>query len=258
MEHLDQTPVIQYYHWKQFPGWNLAPQLIGAMVDKYGARRVLEIGAGANPTMSVNEVKDRRIQYMVSDTSEEELRKAPIGYDVCQFDAGGKIVPPEMLESCDLVFSRMVNEHIRDGRQYHSNIYRMLRPGGVAVHCCATLFTLPFLVNRLLPEPVSDKINRLVYPNRDYDGHHGKFRAYYSWCRGPIPRMIQKFKSIGFEIVAFHGYFGHGYYEPTLTPLDRIQEVFTRLLLRNPNPYFCSYVTVTLRKGLPPSPAGAD
>src|ERR1700721_1406514 len=55
-------------------------------------------------------------------------------------------------ESYDLVFSKMLCEHLPDARTFHANCLRLLRPGARAVHFFPTLYTLPFVANRLIPE----------------------------------------------------------------------------------------------------------
>jgi hypothetical protein len=141
----------------------------------------------------------------------------------------------------------MVNEHIRDGRQYHWNIFHMLRPGGIAAHCCATLYALPFTANYILPEFLSNLLLRAISPRLDYN-QHGKFHAYYSWARGPTKRMIERYETIGFRVILFDAYFGHSYYRFRFPRLHKIEELKTRLLLRYPNPNLCSFMTVVLQR----------
>jgi hypothetical protein len=80
------------------------------------------------------------------------------------------------------------------------------------------------------------------------DSHKlGKFRAYYSWSRGPTPAMILRFEALGYEIVEYRGYFGHRYYS-RVPVLHRLEGLKARILLANPMPMFCSYGMVIARK----------
>jgi 2-polyprenyl-3-methyl-5-hydroxy-6-metoxy-1,4-benzoquinol methylase len=54
-------------------------------------------------------------------------------------DLSAKAVDSTLLNKFDCVFSRIVGEHVRNGEQYHKNIFRILQPGGIAVHCFAAL-----------------------------------------------------------------------------------------------------------------------
>jgi hypothetical protein len=108
------------------------------------------------------------------------------------------------------------------------------------------LYALPFVVNRLLPDGVSDWLLQRVSPR---DRHrHEKFRAHYDRCRGPIPAQIEFLNSIGFEVLEYRAYFGHSYYRNKFKLLDKIEKLKTRMLVRRPTPYLVSYATIILRR----------
>ncbi|WKW12435.1 methyltransferase domain-containing protein [Pseudogemmatithrix spongiicola] len=238
-------PTITYSAWEQFPGWSGAPDWIAALVRRHAARHVLEIGAGANPTLPLDRLADLGIaQYTTNDVSADELAKAPPGYETLCAD----FTDPALVlaRQYDFICSRMVNEHVRDGETYFRNIYRALTPGGVTAHAFSTLYALPFLANRLMPEAVSSALLNLFAPR---DRHqHDKFRAYYSWSRGPTVRQIRRFERLGFEVLEYRGFFGHRYYEHRLAPLHRAELAKERWLLRHPIPQLTAYATVVLRR----------
>ena len=109
-------------------------------------------------------------------------------------------------EQFDLVVTKMMAEHVRNGSLFHKNTFSMLKPGGIAVHYFPTLYALPFLVNRLIPERLSSLLLDLFSPRDRYQ--LGKFPAYDSWCYGPTPPMLKMLTGIGYEIVQFKGFFG--------------------------------------------------
>jgi SAM-dependent methyltransferase len=147
----------------------------------------------------------------------------------------------------DLVFSRMVNEHVSDGQRYYRNIYNMLRPGGVTAHCFSTLYALPFLVNRLVPERLASCLLDVFNPRNRYQ--QDKFPAHYSWSRGPSGRMRRRLMALGYEIVEYRGYFGHPYYnQPLMKPVRALEEAKAAWLCRHPIPALTSYAVVILRK----------
>ena len=234
-----------YGAFSDFPGWAGAERWISSLIRANGARSVLEIGAGANPTLPLERLAELDVaQYTTNDVSAAELSKAPRGYDtLCADFTDPALALPQQY---DFICSRMVNEHVRDGEIYYRNIYRALRPGGVTAHAFSTLYALPFLVNRLMPEWISGALLNAFAPR---DRHqHDKFRAYYSWSRGPTAHQRRRFERLGFEILEYRGFFGHRYYERRLSPLHRAELMKERWLLRHPIPQLTAYATVVLRR----------
>jgi len=237
---------INYATVDEFEGWDKAPQAAAELIARLGSRNVLEIGAGANPTLPVALVRDRQLRYTTNDLAEGELAKADGAYQRLRHDFSETEPPPELRGQFDLVFSRMVNEHVRDGERYYRNIATVLQPGGTTFHWFSTLYALPFLANRLMPEFLAEALLNVFAPRDRYQ--HDKFRAYYSWGRGPTPRMIANFERLGFEVVEYTGYFGHGYYQRRLPLLHRLEQGKAEWLVRHPHPWLTSYARVVLRK----------
>jgi SAM-dependent methyltransferase len=238
--------VIGFHSVYDFPGWeNRALEWITEIIEKTQSKDILEVGAGANPTLAATDVVSLDLRYTANDVSSKELRKAPDGFQAWVCDLSRDRIPLERESSFDLVFSRMVNEHVSDGRRYHSNIHKLLRPGGISAHCFSTLYCLPFLVNRLIPDSATGLLLNLFSPRDEHKT--AKFRAYYSWSRGPSPSMIRQFESLGYEVLDYRGYFGHGYYS-RLPLLNRLEGLKARLLLSHPIPSLCSYGMLIARK----------
>ena len=86
----------------------------------------------------------------------------------------------------------------------------------------------------------------MVSPRDEH--RHGKFRAWYSWSRGPTRRMVARFRGMGFGVLEYHGYFGHDYYERRLPLLHHLEERKTRFLLKHPIALATAYAGVVLRK----------
>ena len=239
-------PIVGYRAVEEFPGWEKAADLLRLMIGRWTPQTVFEVGSGANPTLSNGDVRRYGLRYITSDRDPGELGKADPAFEARCVDLERGPIPGDLAGRCDLVFSRMVNEHIRDGRRYHANIYDMLSPGGVAVHAFSTLYTMPFLANYLMPSRVGNGVFNFFAPR---DRHqHDKFRAYYSWSRGPMPRAVRQFQQLGYDVASYDGYFGHLYYRSRMPLLDRLEQAKTRLLLRLRLPLFCSYAVIVLRK----------
>ena len=237
---------ITYGTVDQFEGWDKAPSALETFVDRNGSRAILEIGAGANPTLPVEFVRSRGLRYTTNDISQQELDKADPIYQRLHHDFSESHPPSKIHGAFDLVFSRMVNEHVRDGESYYRNIAAVLQPGGMTIHWFSTLYAFPFAANRLMPEFVSSLLLRLFAPRDEFK--HGKFKAYYSWGRGPTPAMIRRFETLGFEIVEYTGYFGHSYYQRMIRPLHALEMKKAAWLVAHPNPLLTSYARLILRK----------
>ncbi len=241
---------VAYGHYRDFPGWTGAPAFLKAVIEREASTSVLEIGSGANPTLSPSELvplAQRGLRYTTNDRSAGELAKAPPVYETLLLDLATVARPALPRGAFDLVFSRMVNEHVADGERYHRNILDVLSPGGLSVHCFSTLYALPFVANRLLPEALASRALDVFNPRDRYQ--QDKFPARYSWSRGPSRRMIGRLSGLGYSVVAYHGYFGHPYYNRrALRGLRALEEAKTSWLCRHPRPALTSYAVVILRK----------
>jgi len=226
--------------------WEEHRRFLQELILRTGARAVCEVGGGANPSLDRAFVAHNDIDYVVIDISPEELDKAPHGIAKICSDVTADTVPAE--EYFDLVFSKMLAEHVHSGRKFHENIYKILKKGGRAFHFFPTLYAPPFLVNRLLPEWLAAMILSVVQPGRQKTGQYGKFPAFYSWCRGPMRSQINRFEYLGYSVEQYIGFFGHsGYYEKA-KPIKRMHETLSAFLTRHPVPALTSFAYMVLKK----------
>ena len=210
------------------------------------ALRILEVGAGANPLFLRDFVLQHGLDYTLVDISAAELAKAPDGYhkvvaDITSTDLAG-------LAAYDFVFSRMLAEHVRSGKAFHRNIFKLLAPGGRAFHFFPTLYSVPFVVNLLLPERLSEKILQLLQRGRENSGKHAKFPAYYSWCRGPTRSQIARLESLGYSIDEYTGFFGNAGYYQRVPMLKALNLRLANWLQANPIPQLTAFAFLTLKK----------
>jgi hypothetical protein len=233
----------EYKFFSEFPGWEKMPLFIKEIIINQDSKKILEIGSGANPTLDVSTVINLNLDYTTSDVDDSELIKADNIYEKLILDLSSEKI--DLTERYDLIFSRMVGEHISDGEIFHENIYKLLNPDGLSVHCFSTLYSLPFILNRFIPESLSEILLGKFAP-RD-EKKHGKFKAYYSWSRGPSKKMIERFKEIGYEIIEYHGYFGHNYYKKIIS-LNKLEQLKAKWLVKHPIPQLTSYATAILKK----------
>ena len=243
---VNMRPEVCYSEFYEFAGWDKAAEAVRQLVSLHASRRVLEVGSGANPVLPIDYIRTSGIEYTANDVSEEELMKAHPGYQRLLLDISRGSFSDEFKSRYDFIFSRMVNEHVRDGDRYYRNIHDMLAPGGITAHWFSTLYAFPLLINRLLPEKLTDcLLNTFAPRNRP---QHEKFRAYYSWSRGPSSRMIHRFEGIGFKVLQYEGYFGHEYYALRLPWLHKWEVKKMNWLVRHPQPWACSYAHVVLQR----------
>lgn len=222
------------------------PERLKELIVQQGLKKVCDVGGGANPILGLDFVREHQIDYTVLDILASELDKAPAGYKKIVADIADPGFSAE--GQFDLVFSNMVAEHVKDGVQMHKNILRVLAPGGYSCHLFPTLYAFPFVVNRLFPEALSYKLLNILSPRDMYQ--RGKFPAYYSLCRGPSRKQLQRLESLGYEIVEYRGYFGNEGYYRWLPPLKLINRLLWKSLLKHPVPFFTSFACILLRKPL--------
>jgi len=223
--------------------WNDHAATARRLIERSGARTVCEIGGGANPTLPLEFVRERRLDYTILDISPAELEKAPDGYRKVAADICGEPLP--LAGPFDFMFSKMLAEHVGSGRAFHRNVFDLLAPGGLAFHFFPTLYAPAFVANRLLPEDVSS-IALQAFAPRDRD-RHGKFPARYSWCRGPTRAQRARLEALGYEIVGYRGFFGHDYYR-RVPPLQWASRRTAAWLCRHPWAPLTTFALVVLRK----------
>ena len=212
-----------------------------SIVSEYPHADLLELGGGRWPAFRLSQFPDSLRSYTVNDVSEQELSLLPEGYEKACFDVAGDASRFE--GRYDVVFSRFLAEHVKDGRAMHRNVYEVLKPGGVAFHLIPTLYALPFVINRLLPERFGQKLLSLS-PSRDISP---KFPAFYSHCFGDTAGMRRMFENIGYREVEIRNFYGHAYYEK-LPGLRELERWFASLASKMNWSWCSSYAYIIARK----------
>ena len=234
---------IDYKFVDDFIGWGKAEKFIQQLIMENNIKSILELGAGANPTIHPEFIEANKLIYTISDIDLIELEKADDVYTKIVLNLNVEEI--SLPNKYDFIFSRMVNEHISNGYYFHRNIFTLLNSGGMVFHCFSTLYTIPFLINRIFPETISDILLKIFAPRDKYK--HGKFKAYYSWCRGPSEIMIKKYKEIGYDILEYCGYFGHNYYNK-IPVLNKLEYYKTKYLTKRKISWLTSYAHILLKK----------
>ncbi len=236
--------LIKYFHSDY--AWDNYEVFLINLIKKYKSKSIVEIGGGANPALSIENIEKLNVSYTVLDISAEELSKSKKGYHKYVADISDPSL--KISQKYDFIFTKMLAEHIRDGEVFHENVLKLLNDGGIAFHFFPTLYAPPFLVNWMLPEKLARRLLYILQPGREKSGKHAKFPAYYSFCKGPINSQMKFFNKLGYKVDAYYGFFGHGSYYQKLKPLFVMHECIARWLVKNPNPWVTSFAYVVLKK----------
>lgn len=227
-------------------GWDNYVRTIRHLIAYFDARQVLEIGGGRAPMFDLPELADMKVALTVNDISTTELARLPAGYLTACFDVAGNLPSEIRRDAYDLAFSRMVFEHVEDGRQAWRNLHAVLAPGGVAIAFIPTLFAFPFIVNWLIPDRLAKRIAEMLDRGRS-DDTVPVFPARYSWSYS-IERWLRPMLSeIGYREVMILPFYGHRYYQRFPIVRD-VHAWFTRLARRKDWRIFSSYTYIVVRK----------
>ena len=225
-------------------GWSRYNAAVADLIWAKDEPDIIEIGAGRSPLFTRDDLPANVASYTISDISQSELDRAPEGWTRACFDICGDVSP--IRARYDVAFTRMLAEHVPDGPRFHANVFRLLKPGGVAFHFMPTLCSPPFVLNKLLPETLSRTVLSAFFRHRNED-EIPKFPARYSMCIGKCRPLIARYKSIGYGEVDIRTFYGHGYFEsiPIVRDLDR---ALSNIAYRRGLTLLGSYAYVTLGK----------
>lgn len=226
---------------------------LNAALERSDVRRVCELGAGRRPLVPIERLQRREIDYIIVDVDPRQLARVPEGYRTELVDISSPMC--DSLGRFDLILSRYVLEHVVRPEAFHAGVCRQLAAGGRALHLFSTLYSPPMIANRWLPEFVSRRLVAEVQPERLAPRGHGKFKAYYRWCRGPTTAQLRRLEGVGLEVERYRGFFGHsgtsvegpGYYDVWPWLARRHADV-ARWLVAHPKAWLTSHGMVELRK----------
>ena len=239
----DRLGVVNERDW----AWDNYENVVRGLARMLHARRLLEVGGGRDPLFKPEELSALGAELTVNDISQTELDVLPKSYRTACFDVAGDIsAVADLRNSFDLAFSRMVFEHVSDGQRAWANLYELLAPGGVALAFIPTLYALPFVINRLLPDDVAAKIVKLIYPHRT-DDEDPVFPARYSWTYASDRKMRPMLETIGYREIVILPFYGHGYFD-RFPVVRQIHAKFTELARKNDWRTVASYAYIAARK----------
>ncbi|VUD72948.1 hypothetical protein MET9862_03557 [Methylobacterium symbioticum] len=227
--------------------WTSLKPTLERVIGQIQAKSVLEIGAGRHPFFSMEEAQRLGFRLTINDIDAAELDYAPRGFDHLVLDVA-QDVDRRLLDghAFDLIFSRMVFEHVKDARKAWTNLHDLLAPGGVGFAFVPTLYSPPFVLNRLLPDDLTGRALRLMDRTRN-DKEIPKFPAYYDACRASETRLRPFLKEIGFSEALVVPFYGTPYF-PRIPVLRQVFRAFDMLCTRHDLRTFASYAYIIARK----------
>lgn len=175
------------------PGW-LKPNL-----------RVVDIGGGKNPFITVDQKAVLGIHVTGVDISALELEKAPTGaYDIT---ICGDISKATGTGDADLCICQAVLEHVQDVEAAFIAIASFLKPGGVALIFVPSRNAVFARLNLILPERFKRYLLFTIYPQTQRDQG---FPSYYNRCSPSGFRSMAT--SASFEIQESKYYYVSSYF----------------------------------------------
>ena len=234
---------IPFEHTSRY-AWENYKKTIADTISRLDHSDIIEIGAGRAPLFDKDDLPKNVVSYTINDISQRELDLAPGAWNKACFDVCGDL--SSINSRYDFAFSNMLAEHVPDGFRFHSNLFELLKPGGKCFHFIPILYSPPFVINKILPESLSRSVLRLFFKDR-HDHGIPKFPARYSMCYGESPKLIARYKSIGYAEVRFRTFYGHGYFAkiPVVRELD---SMLSRVAYKHGLTLFGSYSYVALGK----------
>jgi 2-polyprenyl-6-hydroxyphenyl methylase/3-demethylubiquinone-9 3-methyltransferase len=167
-------------------------------------QRVLDVGGGKNPAISLQTKQALGLHIVGLDVSEAELVQAPPGaYDsIVVGDVATVSIPGEY----DLIFSRSVFEHVAQPRAAVANLAGALARGGVMAHVMPCR-NAPFaIINRWLGNRMARRLLFAISPEKREDSG---FEAYYRECTPA--RLSTVCRQSGLEVIKVIPYYRSDY-----------------------------------------------
>jgi 2-polyprenyl-6-hydroxyphenyl methylase/3-demethylubiquinone-9 3-methyltransferase len=167
-------------------------------------QRVLDVGGGKNPAISLQRKQDLGLRVVGLDVSEGELLQAPPGaYDAIVV---GDVATVSIPGNYDLIFSRSVLEHVAEPRVAVANLAGVLSSGGIMAHVMPCR-NAPFaILNRWLGNRTARRLLFAISPEKRDDSG---FEAYYRECTPA--RLSELMRASGLEVINVTPYYRSDY-----------------------------------------------
>jgi SAM-dependent methyltransferase len=234
--------------WHSQWAWDNYDATVLTLARKLDLTSLCEIGGGRDPGFLPSNPALHGLKLTVNDIDQLELDFAPKGLAKARFDIAGDLSEPDAKPgSFDLMFSRMVFEHVAGVPRAWANIHTLLKPGGVALAFFPTLYAPVFTINHMIPEVLSRTIVHALYPDRRDGGGDPKFPALYDHCVSSERIQRGMLAKAGFSDVHVQPFWGHGYFE-RMPGIKQVDHLFNKLAARFDWRLMSTYAFVVARK----------
>jgi 2-polyprenyl-6-hydroxyphenyl methylase/3-demethylubiquinone-9 3-methyltransferase len=166
--------------------------------------RVLDVGGGKHPAISLQTKQRLGLRVIGMDISETELVQAPAGaYDEIVV---GDVATSKIPGAYDLIFSRTLMEHVADPPAAIANMASVLAPGGIMAHVMPCR-NAPFaILNRGLGNRAARRLLFTIFPEK---AKNSGFQAYYRDCTPS--RLTRLCRQNGLELLQAKPYYNSEY-----------------------------------------------
>jgi len=182
------------------------------MIDPQGVKKVLDIGSGDGELtqMIAQKLKDAKISAVDNSPAFGEITYRKWGWKAIIADAD--IHLPFEDESFDLVIASQVIEHVDNTDTFITEMYRVLRKGGICICACPNLASFHSIATLMTGHQsftchVSDKLDfglLFTMHKQDYPLGYRRHRRMFT-----IPSLTEMFTYYGFKNMQVKGF---GYY----------------------------------------------
>jgi SAM-dependent methyltransferase len=234
--------------WHSQWAWDNYDATVLTLARRLGLTTLCEIGGGRDPGFLPSNPALSGLSLTVNDIDQLELDFAPGGLAKARFDIAGDLHEPDARPgSFDLMFSRMVFEHVDGVPRAWSNIHTLLKPGGVAMAFFPTLYAPVFTINHMIPERLSRALVHALYPARRDGGGDPKFPALYDHCVSSERVQRAMLAKAGFSDVHVQPFWGHGYFD-RMPGIRQVDHLFNTLAAKLDWRLMSTYAFVVARK----------
>lgn len=219
----------------------LYESVVARLMNSKHGRVVADVGGGKSCPFVHYREPDSDAKIIAVDISDEEMRH---NRDVDEMRTAN-IMKELPFEDCevDMVVSRSVLEHLEDLESFVANSGRVLKSGGHFVHLFPCRFAPFALINRALPQKVSQKVLYFFMP--ESKGICG-FPAFYDRCYpSRLERMLRR---NGFEVIETRVSYYQSSYFSFFVPLYFVSAAYEFLVRGIGVRDLCAYVLIVARK----------
>jgi len=183
------------------------------------AQMIVDIGGGhlcpfAEHARNDPDTKVLSVDILHSQLLNNAVADYRVAADVCQGI-------PLANESCDIMVTRSVIEHLNDNESFIQDSMRVLKENGYCIHVFPCKFAPFAIFNQIIPNKIAQRMLNYIFPQwKEEVG----FKAYYN--KTYYPAFINLLKKSGFKIEELHIRYYQSIYYKFFLPLYLIFLVY--------------------------------